>query len=54
MISSLGEEYLSDLNPEEIPNSDISDISESEFHEGNQEMINSINDQESLDLKVEL
>lgn len=31
IISELKEEYFSDLNPEEIPNSDISDISESEL-----------------------
>jgi hypothetical protein len=35
MISEIREEYFSDLNPEEIPNSDVSEISESEFHEGN-------------------
>jgi hypothetical protein len=31
IITNLREEFLSDLNAAEIPNSDISDISESEF-----------------------
>ena len=33
IISEIREEYLSDLNPEDIPNSDISDISDSEINQ---------------------
>lgn len=39
VISELREEYFSDLNPEDIPNSDVSDISDSEFNEENQDLI---------------
>ena len=42
VISELREEYLSDLNPEDIPNSDVSDISDSEFNEENQDLIKQI------------
>jgi hypothetical protein len=31
IISDIREEFMSDLNPDDIPNSDISDISESEI-----------------------
>ena len=30
LVGDLKEQYLSDLNPEEIPNSEISDVSEGE------------------------
>lgn len=39
IISEVREEYLSDLNPEEIPNSEISDVSESELKEAGQDLI---------------
>lgn len=32
LVGDLDEAYMSDLRPEEIPNEDISDISESELH----------------------
>ena len=54
MISQLNDENFSDLNPEEIPNSDLSDISDSEFQQQNEDAINQINAEESLDLKIEL
>lgn len=31
LVGDLKEQYLSDLNPEEIPNSEISDVSEGEL-----------------------
>jgi hypothetical protein len=39
IISEVREEYLSDLNPEEIPNSEISDVSESELNAAGQDLI---------------
>ena len=39
IISEVREEYLSDLNPEEIPNSEISDVSDSELKEAGQDLI---------------
>jgi hypothetical protein len=39
IISDIREEFFSDLNPEEIPNSDISDISESEIIQDGEDLI---------------
>jgi len=39
IISEVREEYLSDLNPDEIPNSEISDVSESELAGAGQDLI---------------
>jgi hypothetical protein len=53
IISELREEYLSDLHPEEIPNSDISDISESELTKG-QENLDNMEKGQDLDSKIEI
>lgn len=39
LISEVREEYLSDLQPDEIPNSEISDISDSEIKGAGQDLI---------------
>lgn len=36
MILDIKEEYFSDLNPEEVPNSDVSDDDEEELESGHQ------------------
>jgi hypothetical protein len=39
LLASLRDEFLSDLNPDEIPNSDISDVSESEIVQEGEQML---------------
>ena len=38
LVGDLKEEYFSDLNPEEIPNSEISDVSEGELEAAEEEL----------------
>jgi hypothetical protein len=54
IISEIREEYLSDLNPEEIPNSEISDVSESELKEAGQDLIQAIEMDQNIDKKIEI
>lgn len=54
IISEIREEYLSDLNPEEIPNSEISDVSESELKEAGQDLIQAIEMDQDIEKKIEI
>lgn len=54
IISEVREEYLSDLKPDEIPNSDISDISESELKDAGQDLIQAMEKDQNIDKKIEI
>lgn len=54
IISEVREEYLSDLQPDEIPNSDISDISESELKDAGQDLIQAMEKDQNIDKKIEI
>lgn len=54
IISEVREEYFSDLNAEEIPNSEISDVSESELTSAGQDLIQAIEMDQNLDKKIEI
>ena len=51
IISELREEYFSDLNPDDIPNSEISDISDSELRAG-ETNINDLEKNQDIDSKI--
>jgi 5'-3' exonuclease len=54
IISDIREEFFSDLNPEEIPNSDISDISESEIVQDGDALIKMLEEENTKDTKIDL
>jgi len=54
IIMEVKEEYFSDLNVDEIPNSDVSDVSESELNEGDREAISKMEKNQDIDSKIEI
>jgi hypothetical protein len=54
ILSEIREEFFSDLNPEEIPNSDISDISESEILKEGEEMVKMMESDQNIGNKIDL
>ena len=53
VLSDIREEFFSDLNADEIPNSDISDVSESEIEKG-EDMIKQMEQEVNIDSKIDL
>ena len=54
VLSDIREEFFSDLNPEEIPNSDISDVSESEIVQEGEQMLKQMEAEVTNDSKIEM
>jgi len=54
VLSDIREEFFSDLNPEEIPNSDISDVSESEIVQEGEQMLKQMEAEVTIDSKIEM
>lgn len=54
VLSEIREEFFSDLNPEEIPNSDISDVSESEIVQEGEQMLKQMEQEVTIDSKIDL
>lgn len=54
MIQDIKEEYLSDLNPEEVPNSDVSDAGDAELEDDAEGLLSTAAEARALDPAAEL
>lgn len=54
IISDIREEFLSDLNPEEIPNSDISEISDTEIVANTDTLVEHLEKDQNIENKIEM